>query len=86
MSYTVLASTQRQARKAHRCNWCALAIDVGCVHLEVRAVYYGHIQVTKAHLPCEDLAMRYGEYFALSEDDWAIDWHEVLRWQAEDTT
>lgn len=52
MSYTLLAETERTARKRHRCIWCWQFIEAGERYHDERSVNDGDMQHHKWHPEC----------------------------------
>lgn len=52
MSAITLTAKRRKARKAHSCEWCATAIEVGEEHEYWSGVYDGEFSQQRMHLDC----------------------------------
>ena len=52
MSFTLLSSVTRKARKQHRCIWCTEPIEMGDKYTHEKSVYDGYMQDHKWHPEC----------------------------------
>lgn len=53
MSYSLISSEVRKARKPHRCIWCGQAIVAGESYRHERSTYDGQFQVQDWHPECD---------------------------------
>lgn len=54
MSYNLISSEVRKARKPHRCIWCGEAISPGETYRHERSTFDGEFQAQDWHPECDD--------------------------------
>lgn len=59
MSWQILSSGHRTARKQHRCIWCGEAIEPKTRYAHTAGIFDGEFQDNKFHVECDDACARY---------------------------
>ena len=59
MTYALIRSATRAARKNHRCIWCGESIPVGLSHRYEVSKFDGDLQIHRWHSECSEAAQDY---------------------------